>query len=52
MLALFFARGDCRSRKMLKNASFLAIVAVHTGEKDPLKVLGVIQVNIESCPYW
>ena len=31
---------------MLKNAPTLAIVAVHTAENEPLKVLGVIQFNI------
>ena len=36
---------------MLKNAPTLAIVAVHTAENEPLKVLGVIQFNIQSCPY-
>ena len=30
---------SCRSRKMLKNASFLAIVAVDTDENEPLKIL-------------
>ena len=30
-------RGDCRSRKMLQNASFLAIVAVDTDENEPSK---------------
>ena len=30
----------CRFRKMLKNASFLAIVDVHTAENEPLKILG------------
>ena len=28
----------CRSRKMLKNAPTLAIVAVHTAENEPLKI--------------
>ena len=36
---------------MLKNAPTLAIVAVHTAENEPLKVLGVIQFNIQSTPY-
>ena len=35
---------------MLKNAPTLAIVAVHTAENEPLKVLGVIQFNIQSSP--
>ena len=30
---------SCRSRKMLQNAPFLAIVAVHTDENEPLKIL-------------
>ena len=30
---------SCRSRKMLKNAPTLAIVAVHTEENEPPKVL-------------
>ena len=30
---------SCRSRKMLQNAAFLAIVAVHTDENEPLKIL-------------
>ena len=29
---------SCRSRKMLKNAPTLAIVAVHTAENEPLKI--------------
>ena len=29
---------SCRSRKMLKNAPTLAIVAVHTAENEPPKV--------------
>ena len=29
---------SCRSRKMLQNAAFLAIVAVHTDENEPSKV--------------
>ena len=29
---------SCRSRKMLQNASFLAIVAVHIAEDEPPKV--------------
>ena len=33
------AHKSCRSRKMLKNASFLAIVAVDTAENEPLKKL-------------
>ena len=32
------AKKSCRARKMLKNASFLAIVAVETAENEPLKV--------------
>ena len=36
--------------KMLKNAPTLAIIAVHTAENEPLKVLGVIQFNIQSTP--
>ena len=32
------AKKSCRSRKILKNASFLAIVAVDTAENEPLKV--------------
>ena len=37
---VFFARrGDCRSRKMLQNASLLSIVAVDTEENEPSKVL-------------
>ena len=32
---------------MLKNEPTLAIVAVHTAENEPLKVLGVIQFNIQ-----
>ena len=35
------AKKSCRSRKILKNASFLAIVAVDTAENEPLKVWGV-----------
>ena len=31
---------SCRSRKMLQNASFLAIVAVDTAENEPLKIWG------------
>ena len=31
------AKKSCRARKMLKNASFLAIVAVHTAENEPRK---------------
>ena len=31
---------SCRSRKTLQNATFLAIVAVHTAENEPLEVLG------------
>ena len=34
------AKKSCRSRKILKNASFLAIVAVATAENEPLKVWG------------
>ena len=30
------AKKSCRARKMLKNASFLAIVAVDTAENEPL----------------
>ena len=45
------AHKSCRSRKMLKNAPTLAIIAVHTAENEPLKVLGVIQFNIQSTPY-
>ena len=30
---------SCRSRKMLQNAFFLAIVAVDTDENEPLKIL-------------
>ena len=32
------AKKSCRARKILKNASFLAIVAVDTAENEPLKV--------------
>ena len=32
------AKKSCISRKILKNASFLATVAVHTAENEPLKV--------------
>ena len=35
------AKKSCRSRKILKNASFLAIVAVNTAENEPLKVWAV-----------
>ena len=42
---------SCRSRKMLKNAPTLAIVAVHTEENEPLKNWGVIQFNIHSPPH-
>ena len=36
---VFFARrGDCRSRKMQKNACLLDIVAVYTAENEPSKV--------------
>ena len=35
------AKKSCRARKILKNASFLAIVAVDTAENEPLKVWGV-----------
>ena len=35
------AKKSCRSRKILKNASFLAIVAVDTAENEPLKVWAV-----------
>ena len=31
---------SCRSRKMVKNATTLAIVAVHTAENEPLKIWG------------
>ena len=31
---------SCRSRKMLKNAPTLAIVAVHTEENEPPKIWG------------
>ena len=31
---------SCRSRKILKNASFLAIVAVHTAENEPSEIYG------------
>ena len=34
------AKKSCRARKILKNASFLAIVAVDTAENEPLKVWG------------
>ena len=36
---------------MLQNVPTLAIVAVDTAENEPLQVLGVIQFNIQSCPY-
>ena len=35
------AKKSCRARKILKNASFLAIVAVDTAENEPLKVWAV-----------
>ena len=35
------AKKSCRARKMLKNEATLAIVAVDTGENEPLKVGGV-----------
>ena len=35
---------------MMQNAPTLPIVAVHTAENEPLKSLGVIQFNIQSCP--
>ena len=35
------AKKSCRARKMLKNEPTLAIVAVDTGENEPLKVWGV-----------
>ena len=35
------AKKSCRARKMLKNKATLAIVAVDTGENEPLKVWGV-----------
>ena len=41
---------SCRSRKMLKNEYFLAKIGVGTAENEPLKVLGVIQFNIQCGP--
>ena len=35
---------------MLQNASFLAIVAVHTADNEPLKVLGAIQSSMQFGP--
>ena len=35
------AKKSCKARKMLKNEATLAIVAVDTGENEPLKVWGV-----------
>ena len=35
---------------MLTNEPTLAIVAVHTADNEPLKVLGVIQFNIQFGP--
>ena len=35
------AKKSCRARKILKNACFLAIVAVDTAENEPLKVWAV-----------
>ena len=32
---------SCRSRKILQSVPTLAIVAVHTAENEPLKVVGV-----------
>ena len=42
---------SCRARKMLKNASFLAIVAVDTAENEPLKVWGWFHFIFHSSPY-
>ena len=36
---------------MLKNEPTLAIVAVHTAENEPLKILGVIHFNFQFGPY-
>ena len=42
---VFFARrGDCRSRKMLQNASLLAIVAVDTAENEPSEVGDAVRI--------
>ena len=51
-LAIFWMilRKSCRSRKMLKNEPTLAIVAVHTAENEPLKILGVIHFNFQFGP--
>ncbi len=35
---------------MLKNEPTLAIVAVHTADNEPLKILGVIQFNLQCGP--
>ena len=35
---------------MLKNAPILVIVAVHTAENEPLKVLGVLQIHLFTRP--
>ena len=42
---------SCRSRKMLKNASFLAIVAVHTAENGPSENLQIFEnlPNFANC---
>ena len=36
---------------MLKNEPTLAIVAVHTAENEPLKILEVIHFNFQFGPY-
>ena len=41
---------SCRSRKMLKNAPTLAIVAVHTEENEPLKIWGDLFNLIQFGP--
>ena len=51
------AKKSCRARKMLKNEPTLAIVAVDTGENEPLKVWGVSFhyfnriLNINTLPW-
>ena len=41
---------SCRSRKSLKNEPLVAIVAVHTAENEPLKVLRVICSLFQAYP--
>ena len=41
---------SCRSRKILKNAPTLAIVAVHTAENEPLKIWGWFHSCFNELP--